>query len=416
MERLQRAQVLINQNRFDQAIEQLNGFLSETPEHGLALAYLALCKLNTDLPEEAITTAKMSLAADPEMDFALYVIALSHINLENFKKASNAIQQALGLNPDQAEYYGISAELYLISRDFRLAAEMAEKGLNVDPENLLCRNVLSTAQLKMGDKEASFNTINKALELDPENPMSHANYGWAELEKGSPKKAMEHFKEALRHNPNNDYARAGMLEALKARYFVYRIFLKYYFFIGNLKPNVQWAVLIGIVVINKLIRNGAESLGEYGFILEYVSYVLVFFMISTWVIEPIFNLFMRMNTYSKYLLTPQESKTSLFVGLCFTVFLASVVGWAITQADGFLAGMLVGFSLILPVGRLNSARKSWVNWMLILYSLVCVVVGALFVYASFTSEYGFENNALVIYIGLIVAFSWLWNIVASTNR
>ncbi len=416
MKRLQRAELLINQSRYDQAIEQLNQFLADVPEHGLALAYLALCQLNIDEPKEAITTAKMALAADPELDFALYVIALAHIKLENYQKALNAVNKAIGLNPDEAEYYGVSAQVNLIRRDFKESAEAAEKGLLIDPESLLCRNVLSTAQLKLGDKEASFKTIEKALELDPEHVMSHANYGWAELEKGSHKKAMEHFKEALRKNPNNSYARAGMLESLKARYFLYRMFLKYYFFIGNLKPNVQWAIIIGIVVINKIIRNGANNLGEYGVLLEYLSYGLIFFMISTWVIEPVFNFFMRLNTYSKYLLTPEESKTSVFVGICFTVFLISIFGWIFVPSDGFIAGTLVGFSLILPVGRLYEAQKEWINWLLILYSLVCVVVGSLFVYTSFTSEQGIENNVLVIYVGLIVAFSWLWNIVASTSR
>lgn len=414
MGNLERAELLINQGKIDLAVEQLNTVLLEQPENEWALTYLALCKLRLDQPEEAIATAKTALASNPEIDFALYIIAASHLSLENYKQSQNAIERAIGSNPNEADYYGLQAQLKLISKDFKEAIIFAEKGLSLNPENMFCRNMLSTAQLKSGDKEASFQTINKALEIDPENPLSHANYGWAELEKGSHKKALGHFKEALKYNPHDKYARSGMLETLKAKYVLYRLFLKYYFFMANLKQGAQWGIIIGIVVINNLAGSGAEYLGEYGFLLQYVSYVLIFLMVSTWVMEPLFNFFMRVNTYSKYLLTPKESKTALLVGICFGVFTIALLAWIFTQSDGYLAGMLVGFSLMLPVGRIDTARKVWVNRLVILYSVITALVGTLFIYASF--EYGIENNVLVIYMGLIVAFSWLWNIVASSNK
>lgn len=413
---LERAELLINQGKIDMAVEQLNNVLLEQPDNEWALTYLALCKLRLDQAEDAIATAKAALASNPEIDFALYVIAAAHLSLEHYKQAGNAIERAIASNPNEADYYGLHAQLKLISKDFKDAIILAEKGLSLNPENMFCRNMLSTAQLKSGDKEASFQTINKALEIDPENPLSHANYGWAELEKGSHKKALDHFKEALKYNPHDQYARSGMLETLKAKYILYRLFLKYYFFMANLKPGAQWGIIIGIVVINRIIGGGVEYLGEYGFLLQYLSYILVFFMVSTWVMEPLFNFFMRINTYSKYLLTPKESKTALLVGVCFTLFAISLVAWLITQSDGYVAGMLVGFSLMLPVGRIDTARKVWANRLVILYSLVTALVGALFIYASFDPLYGLENNVLLIYIGLIVAFSWLWNIVASSNK
>ena len=416
MASLERAELLINQGKIDLAVEQLKGVLLEDPDNAFALTYLALCKLRLDQPDDAIITAKMALTSNPEIDFALYVISAAHLKLENYTKSENAIKRAIEANPNQADYYGLQAQLKLISKDFKEAIVWAEKGLTIDAEHLFCRNMLSTAQLKSGDKEASFQTIHKALEMDPENPLSHANYGWAELEKGSHKKALGHFKEALKYDPHDAYARSGMLEALKAKYIVYRMFLRYYFFMANLKSGTQWAILIGIVVINRVIGSGAESIGEYGFLLNYVSYALIFFMVSTWVIEPVFNFFMRLNTYSKYLLTAQESKTALLVGACFAIFVGSLVGWLFTQSIGFVAGMLVGYSLILPVGRINTARASWVNWALILYSSVSALVGAFFIYVSFFSEFGLENNIMVIYVGLIVAFSWLWNFVASAKK
>ena len=55
-----------------------------------------------------------------------------------------------------------------------------------------------------------------------------------------------HFKETLRINPSLDWARAGMVETLKARNFIYRWLLQYFFFMARLQPQgAGWAIVIG---------------------------------------------------------------------------------------------------------------------------------------------------------------------------
>ncbi|MDB5311521.1 MAG: tetratricopeptide repeat protein [Gemmataceae bacterium] len=46
--------------------------------------------------------------------------------------------------------------------------------------------------------------------------------GWALLHARQPAEALTHFREALRLDPTNEWARDGLIEALKARYWVYR--------------------------------------------------------------------------------------------------------------------------------------------------------------------------------------------------
>jgi tetratricopeptide (TPR) repeat protein len=413
VDNLERAELLINQKRFDMAEEQLNKVLAESPNHALATAYKALIKLQTDKVKEALSLSQSALGLDPESDFALYIMAAAYIDLRDFKNAEKSIVQAISFQPYNADYYGVHGNIKLMTRDFREAKKIAEQGLEVDPENLLCRNILSTAWLKLGSKTESFNTIEKALEMDPNNPMTHANYGWGQLEKGSHKKALEHFKEALSKNPENEYARAGMLEALKAKFFLYRIFLKYYFFMANLKPGVQWGVLIAIVLIQRGLGSGAEAFQEFAFILNPLSYLLIFFAISTWVVHPVFNFFMSINSYAKYLLTTDDKRTSYGVGACFALFVLSLIGWAITQSDGFLAGALVGFTLILPIGRILSSETAWVRITTAIYSLVTAMFGVLFIMGSFAEEYGINNGFLVPYVICIVAFSWVWNFIGN---
>ena len=56
----------------------------------------------------------------------------------------------------------------------------------------------------------------EALGRNPENAHTNANQGWSLLHGGQPGKALEHFREALRLDPDLEFARAGMVEALKA--------------------------------------------------------------------------------------------------------------------------------------------------------------------------------------------------------
>ena len=410
MDFLERAELLISQQRFEMADEQLDKLLAEAPDHALAIAYKALIKLNTKQPKQALSFAQNALALEPESDFALYIIAMAYMEMHEIKKAEEAIVRAKAMQPYFADYYGIHANIKLIKRDYREAAEIARQGLQINPENMICRNVLSTAQLKMGDKEASFETIEKALERDPENAMTHANYGWGQLERGSHKKALEHFKEALAKDPEDQYARAGMLEALKAKFFLYRAFLRYYFWMSNLKPGVQWVVILGFVFLQRIIRSMSRSSAELAAILEPLSYLLLVFVVTTWIIHPVFNFFMSLNRYARYLLTDEAKNSAIVVGVAFSLFVLSVVGWFFSFSEGFATSAIVCFTLILPFGKIWDSPTRWVRWVYAAYSAVATIVGALAVLEAFNR--GLDNDYFFAYIFVMVAFTWISNFLA----
>lgn len=410
MDFLERAELLIGQKRYDMAEEQLNKLLAEAPDHSLAIAYKALIKLNTRQAKQALLLAQNSLSLDPESDFALYIIAMAHMEMLDMKKAQEAIVRAIAIQPYFADYYGIHANIKLNMRDYKDAAELAKQGLQINPESMICRNVLSTAQLKLGDKEASFQTIEKALERDPENAMTHANYGWGQLEKGSHKKALEHFKEALAKDPEDEYARAGMLEALKAKFFLYRAFLKYYFWMSNLKPGVQWVVIIGFVFLQRVIGAMSRSSAELAAILLPLSYLLLVFVVTTWIIHPVFNFFMSLNRYAKYLLTQEAKNSAIVVGVAFTLFVLSVIGWFLSFSEGFAASAIVCFTLILPFGKIWDSPTKWVRGVFAAYSVVATIVGTLAVLEAFNR--GLDNDYFFGYIVVMVAFTWISNFLA----
>ena len=86
------------------------------------------------------------------------------------------------------------------------------------------------------------------LAQDPEDARTHLNLGWSKLSAGQPREAADHYLEALRLDPASDTARAGLVEALKARNPIYRVFLWWFLWLARLPTALAFAVLIGTVI------------------------------------------------------------------------------------------------------------------------------------------------------------------------
>ncbi len=84
------------------------------------------------------------------------------------------------------------------------------------------------ALVKQGKNIQAQESIRAALERAPENANAHANMGWSLSGTESTQKAMEHFREALRLEPEMEWARRGIVEAMKAHYFIYRWILNWF--------------------------------------------------------------------------------------------------------------------------------------------------------------------------------------------
>ena len=111
----------------------------------------------------------------------------------------------------------------------------------------------------LGRKAEAESTLGEALAEDPEDALAHANLGWASLHKSNPDKALEHFREALRLDPTMEWARLGVVEALKARHLVYRVMLRFFLWMGRQTQAAQWAVVLALVVGPNLLASIARK-------------------------------------------------------------------------------------------------------------------------------------------------------------
>ena len=404
---LRKVTLLIEQSRFDLAEKELRTFLTHEPGHTPAMRLLTICLLNQGRPADALEISGNLVGLEPDEPQNQYIHAAVLLNLGRDGDAETYVREAIRLYPYDADYFELLARVYLGRKKWTEALEFANEGLALDPAHVNCLNVRTTALTKLNRKAEAAQTIEDVLEQDPENPHSHANVGWTKLEHGDHKGAQVHFAEALRLDPTLEHARYGMLEALKAGNFIYRGFLAFYFWLGRFQGKTQWGIVIGVYVVSRIVRAAAESRPA----LMPVAVLLTLLIYSTWIIEPLFNLFMRLHPKGRYLLTDRERHGANWVGALLGVALTAAAVDLLTQLDDFLILALIAGTMVLPVSRLFALENPRQRRTVRVYTLVLAALG-LGALAGMVLEVGVLSQLFWLYLVGIFAFGWVANAMA----
>ncbi|NLR64573.1 tetratricopeptide repeat protein [Chitinophaga varians] len=395
---IQRAQLLLQQGRYQDALTTLKQHLSTSANDIDALFLLAICYLEMGKTEEGEQVVNNALSFAPDDDRFLYLKARLALNKNQYNEALLAISEAVAIHPYQADYFGMWSQILLFKKDYQGALQKAQEGLAIDPENLVCLNLRSNALFNLGKKEEAFSNLHEALEHNPENAYTHANLGWKWLEAGDHRKALEHFRESLKLDPNQQWAKSGMVQAMKARYWLYRQFLNYAFFMGRQKAGMQWLIIVGIFIFTQIASKVFFPL--------YVLLALA--ALSTWLIVPVSNLFLRLNPYGRYALTPQQIRVSTMVGCLLLVALLAAAAYWITAIPGLLAVAICSGVLLLPVSSMYAPESKKNKKIFRIYTLVLAVIGLLGITFAFIT-----NDYANIFVAVMLIGVFLYQLLAN---
>ncbi|HEX5270496.1 MAG TPA: tetratricopeptide repeat protein [Gemmataceae bacterium] len=366
----QRGLVLIRQSRYDLAEKELRLALAEDPDNPQAHAFLALCLNEREEFARATEEARQAVATAPEWPTAHSILAQVYISRNHLDEAEQAAREALRLDPDDPGHYATLARIHLAWRDWATALKFAEGGLAVDAEDVGCANLRAMALTRLGRTEEAAAAVGSALAREPENALGHANLGWNYLHQGDRTKALEHFREALRIDPTDDYAKHGLVEALKARYRLYGLMLRYFLWMGRQSAKLQWVIILGLFFGMRVLRTVADQNPPLRPWVEPLQIAYLVFAVMTWVASPLFNLLLRLNKYGRYALSRDQRLGSTLFGVMLVPALASLAYWAITgSALGMLGSLYFGL-LLLPVTAIFRCSAGWPRALMVLYTLV----------------------------------------------
>ncbi len=342
---IQRALLLLQQSRYDVAEAELRRLLAKDPNDAQIHALLSWSLAEQDRLQEAEAAARQAVRLAPDESFTHYHLGLVKAQMGDLRTARQAVAEALRLDPERSDYYALQALVYLQGERWQEALDAANEGLTHDPTHQGCLNHRAAALVKLNRHEEAHQTIGEALQKDPENEYTHANLGWAYLHQGQHQQALEHFSEALRLDPNFDYARQGLVEALKARYLLYRCLLRFFLWMSTLSPRVRGGLVVGAYIISKALQGVARQNPKLApFIIPIVgSYLL--FVLLTWTVEPLFNLVLQCNRYGRYALSKKQRWSSSLFGLL-------LLGAIVVVACGALTGWVPFYLLAAHLGIL----------------------------------------------------------------
>ncbi len=382
-ENLERARLLMQQDRFAQAEGELRLHLSNQPEDGTAHALLAVCLLRQEKLNPAEASARQAVALEPAESFSHRILGMVLLERNDFSGAQQAIEEALELNPIDADLFALRGIVALHRSRWQEALSSAEQGLEFEPDNLDCVNVQAQALVKLGRKAEASRTIDGALAQDPDNSYTHANQGWALLHQNQPRQSLEHFREALRLDPENDFARAGMVEALKARNIVYRLMLSFFLWMSRLSPKVQIGVVVGGFIGMRVLSQVADANPAFAPFVMPIIIVYAVFAVMTWIADPLFNLLLRLDRFGKHALSREQRIGSTVFGLDLLIALAGGFtalgmwlsgGPEIVFALGLVVAIVFGLALI-PVSVIWKCQAGWPRWTMGLFALGFIAFG-----------------------------------------
>ena len=359
MQHFQRGQLLYEQGRYEQAIGEFQLHLGQQAEDPLTHALMAMCFTRLEKFREATEHAQRAIHLSPDVSIGYYALALVMLERNRLREARQLIEEAIRLKPYEADYFAILSSIHLQESRWKEALEAANQGLQIEPEHGACTNLRAQALVKLGDRAAAAATMGEALARRPDDAWTHANQGWALLHQREPYKALEHFREALRLEPGNEWARAGIVEAMKARNTVYRWMLAYFLWMARLPPNVQWALVIGFLVVQQVVARTARNSPALAPYLWPLFYCYVAFVLMSWLASPLFNLLLRLDRYGRHALSPDEVRGANVLLVCLLVTLAWLTA-AIWQGGEILwLATLLFAALSLPASAIFRSQAGW---------------------------------------------------------
>ncbi len=408
--------VLLQQGRYEEAETYFKQALANQPDNHEALAALSVSLVNQD------NRLKDSLQAIDDAialyaDHAPYHIHRARILclLKRPKEAHEILDVALAIDPEDVESYVIKTHAYLVQERWADAETWAKKALVLDADNSLAKNFLAMAlgyQNKMAESQIEVESL---LRDDPESPAAHFNAGWAALRRHDHKLAETHFLETLRLDPRFDGARESLLESFRARSWLYRLYLRYTFFMQRFTSGVRFALIIGLYVgiqFGRKLLNAVHPLAAGALSLVYM---LVVFWV--WLAPGVGNFLVTLDRRARYALERKEVVEGILVGggLLLGVASAATAYFAGMPAFGFLGGALILGALPASLTFTNDSpagRKVFGLLTGLAYGAGLIgFVSSLLIYPSKELHGGVVLLMLLALVGCVLS-TWLGNIPA----
>jgi len=381
-EALVRARAYRSAGRPREALNEIRRALASDPEDPYLLLYAAICASDLDEYVDALGYAQSLIGVAPDWAAGHHQLGVIYLQLKRPKEAEASIRQSIELDPESDDAWAALAIVLIQRRKQKESLEAAETALSIDADNSTALNARAQALGLLGRTGEAMDAAKMAARQLPDDTDTHQVLGWAALRAGRVDEAMASFTEALRLDPTDGDAREGLLEALRGRFWPYRLLLGYYFWISRFGTQMRWTIIIAITLLPRALRWLSTQNPAWRPVLIPVAAVVVLFIWSQWFLAPLINVSLMFHRLGRYALTRGQTANAL----CILVLLASTFVLVMTvlatgkplDGAGAVAGM--GVLTLFCLGGIGSYSKSerLLKWgsvaVLVAFGLIQIVV------------------------------------------
>jgi tetratricopeptide (TPR) repeat protein len=351
---------LIEEQDFAEAVRRLDQLVEEEPDDAGAFAIRALCLARLERGRDAEASARRATLLDPDTAFHHRVLAQVLMERGDHRPALAAAREAVALEPDEPDHHVLVGRVEAAQGRWDAALRTVEHALALDPEHgdgLRLRALILQVRGRAEEADSAF--LN-ALIRDPGDAFAYAGRGWSMLRTGGDaREAAAHFQRALHIEPDSEWAREGLVAALKARNPVYRQLLRFFLWMGSLSPRTRVLVVVGgLLGYNALRRTAAEQPALAPLIWPVLALWLLFVVLS-WTADPLFDSLLRLDPVGRKALTPDRVLASSLVLATIAAALSLAGASLALEAPRLGAPAMVFGFLVLPVAGTFRCDPGW---------------------------------------------------------
>ena len=203
----ERAGVLIDQGRLQDAADELRAGLAVEPEAPALLIELANCLVGLEALDEAEDVVAAAIRVAPAEPAALQVYHQLLEQRGDYDGAEQAIRQAIELDPEEAAYHSSYSWLLLEQERWDAALAEADAALALDPQDDDAPIGRVFALVSLDRPEEAMADARRKLAAAPDDAGAHAVLGLTCMAVGDHDAAFDHLREAQRLDPTKDWLR-----------------------------------------------------------------------------------------------------------------------------------------------------------------------------------------------------------------
>jgi tetratricopeptide (TPR) repeat protein len=212
-------EILVKQNKKDEAQQLVNDVLKEDPKDPEAIALRASLSLLAGTPEQlqsAITDLESVVTRMPENPVVRYNLGRALLTRGNAPAARVQLEEAIKLRPDYLLPRITLAQIALQNREYARVAQMSQEVLAYDPSNLSARLLRSRALIGLGDVSQARTELSATSTQFPELPEARLQMAALDLQEKKFKAAEDSFR-AVYTKSQDPRAFMGMVETYVAQ-------------------------------------------------------------------------------------------------------------------------------------------------------------------------------------------------------